>query len=444
MRRKFKIVTLGCKVNQYESIYLKEALLRGGWAEVSRGEAADASIVNTCIVTQRASYQSRQAIRKAIRESPSGITAAVGCYAQVFPNELAEIEGLDLVLNNTTKGRLPGILASLEKQSRPRFVLEEFSDSVPFEFLPVKGASDRTRAFLKIQEGCESFCSYCIVPFARGPLRSLDPGQVLFMVKELCRAGYKEVVLTGIHLGKYGIDLSDGTDLMHLLVLIGKEKLPLRVRLSSLEPNEIHEELIAMVASEDWLCRHFHIPLQSGDSTILKAMNRHYRPARFTRLVEEIHAKIPLAAIGVDVMAGFPGEDHQGYLNTYGLVRDLPVSYLHVFPYSPREGTAASRLQGQVLQQEVKERTRALRALGQEKREAFYRSCLGRTFMVLAEGWESEPKSLIKGLSDNYLKVLFQSPELIKNTMIPVIPERLHKDRILGKVVNPRSLRLAP
>jgi threonylcarbamoyladenosine tRNA methylthiotransferase MtaB len=434
MRRKFKIVTLGCKVNQYESTYLREALLQRGWAEASGGERADASIVNTCIVTQRASYQSRQAIRKAIRESPSGITAAVGCYGQVFPKELSEIEGLDLVLNNTTKSQLPGILASVEKQSRACFVLEEFSPSMPFESLAVKGASDRTRAFLKIQDGCESFCSYCIVPFARGPLRSLDTGRALFMVKELRAAGYKEVVLTGIHLGKYGMDLGNGTNLMHLLDLIGKERLSLRIRLSSLEPNEIHEELIAMVAGEGWLCRHFHIPLQSGDRTILKAMNRHYTPVRFTRLVEKIHGKIPLAAIGVDVMAGFPGENHEAYLNTYGLIRDLPVSYLHVFPYSSREGTAASRLRGQVLSKEVKERTGALRALGKEKRGAFYRSCLGRTFMVLAEGWESEPKRLVKGLSDNYLKVLFQSPELIKNDMVPVTPEKMHKDRMLGRV----------
>ena len=435
MKRKFRIVTLGCKVNQYESTYLKEALVRGGWVEASRGEKADAAIVNTCIVTQRASYQSRQAVRKAIRENPSGIVAAVGCYGQVFPQELSEIEGLDLVLSNTTKGRLPDMLESMEKQAQTRLVLEEFSEPTPFEFFPVKGAWDRTRAFLKIQEGCESFCSYCIVPFARGPLRSLDPGQVLLMLNELCRAGYKEVVLTGIHLGKYGVDLSDGADLTKLLALIGKEKLPLRVRLSSLEPNELHEDLIAMVASEDWLCRHFHIPLQSGDSGILKAMNRHYSPARFTELVEEIHEKIPQAAIGVDVMAGFPGENQQAYLNTYDLIRGLPVSYLHVFPYSPREGTAASRLSGQVLHEKVKERAGALRALGQEKREAFYRSCLGHRFMVLAEGWESEQESLIKGLSDNYLKALFRSPEPVKNDMIPVIAERLHQGGILAKVV---------
>jgi threonylcarbamoyladenosine tRNA methylthiotransferase MtaB len=436
MRRKFRVVTLGCKVNQYESAYLREALLRDGWAEASKGEKADASIVNTCIVTQRASYQSRQAIRKAVRENPSGVVAAVGCYAQVFPNELSGIEGLDLVLNNATKGQLPEILACLQKQSRPRFVLEPFSESMPFEFLPVMGASNRTRAFLKIQEGCESFCSYCIVPFARGPLRSLDPGRVLFMVKELCKAGYKEVVLTGIHLGKYGTDLGDRTDLIQLLVLIGKERLPVRVRLSSLDPSEIHEELIAMVASEDWLCRHFHIPLQSGDRAVLKAMNRHYTPARFGRLVEEIHAKMPLAAIGVDIMAGFPGENDQAYLNTDALIRDLPVSYLHVFPYSPREGTAASRLRGRVLQKKVKERTRALRELGQEKRETFYRSCLGRTFMVLAEGWESEPENLVKGLSDNYLKVFFQSPDFMKNEMIPVILERLHQGGIWAHGVN--------
>ncbi|MCJ7593764.1 MAG: tRNA (N(6)-L-threonylcarbamoyladenosine(37)-C(2))-methylthiotransferase MtaB, partial [Desulfobacterales bacterium] len=366
MKKTFKIITLGCKVNQYESAFLREALERAGWSQVSRDEEADVCIVNTCIVTQGASYQSRQAIRKAIRENPVGMTAAVGCYAQVFSEELSKIEGLNLIAGNTLKGRLPGLLLDLSRESRPRLALEDFCGPAPFEHLPVESLSDRTRAFLKIQDGCESFCTYCIVPYARGPLRSLDSAEVVSMMRSLSEQGYKEVVLTGIHLGKYGVDLQPAADLKKLLVLIGKETLPLRVRLSSIEPKEVDQELIDIVASQDWLCRHFHLPLQSGDDGILKKMNRDYTAAEFARLVEDIHGRMPLAAIGVDVMAGFPGEDDRACRNTFSLLQDLPISYLHVFPFSPRAGTPAYVFPGRVDERENKKRTEELRVLGRK------------------------------------------------------------------------------
>jgi len=438
MNKTFKIVTLGCKVNQYESAFLREALGRAGWSQVSREEEADVCIVNTCIVTQRASYQSRQAIRKAIRENPGGMTAAVGCYAQVFPEELSEIEGLNLIAGNTLKGRLPGILSDLSRESGPQLAVEAFCGPAPFEYLPVESLSDRTRAFLKIQDGCESFCTYCIVPYARGPLRSLDSTEVVSMMKSLSEQGYKEVVLTGIHLGKYGVDLQPATDLKKLLVLIAKEALPLRVRLSSIEPKEVDQALVEIVGSQDWLCRHFHIPLQSGDDGILKKMNRDYRAAEFARLVEDIHEQMPLAAIGVDVMAGFPGEDEGAYRNSFSLLQALPISYLHVFPFSPRAGTPAYGFPGRVDEKEIKKRTEALRALGRKKREAFYRSCLGNSFLVLTEGWESEAQGLITGLSDNYLRVLFPSPRLMKNELVSVRAQRIDKDRLFGTMTDNR------
>ncbi|MGD2127329.1 MAG: tRNA (N(6)-L-threonylcarbamoyladenosine(37)-C(2))-methylthiotransferase MtaB [Desulfobacteraceae bacterium] len=432
MGKTFKIMTLGCKVNQYESTYLKEALFRAGWSQASKGDRADASIINTCIVTQRASYQSRQALRRAIRENPSGIIVAVGCYAQVFPHELSEIEGVDLIAGNTTKSQLPEIMQTLSKAPRSRLVLKDFSDHTLFDFLPIEGASGRTRAFLKIQDGCESFCSFCIVPFARGPLRSLDPDKVISMLRSMSEEGYKEVVLTGIHLGKYGVDLGHGIELKQLLALIGKEKLPLRIRLSSIEPKEVDRELIAMVASEEWLCRHFHIPLQSGDNRILKRMNRDYTALEFARLIEDVHKKIPFVATGVDAMAGFPGEDDRAYQNTYSLIQNLPVSYLHVFPFSPREGTRAASFAGQVHQKEVKERTAGLRELGEKKRMVFHQSCLGKSFAVLTEGWESEDKKMIRGLSDNYLRVIFLAPQLLQNEMIPVTIEKMGKHMVIG------------
>jgi threonylcarbamoyladenosine tRNA methylthiotransferase MtaB len=298
----------------------------------------------------------------------------------------------------------------------------DFNASLSEEILPL---SERTRSFLKIQDGCDSFCSYCIVPFSRGPLRSLDPLKVIVLLRSLSEEGYKEVVFTGIHLGKYGVDLRPATSLKDLLNLVGKERLPLRIRLSSIEPKEVVPELIRMAASEEWLCRHFHIPLQSGDNDILKRMNRNYTSEEYARLVESIHSQIPLAAIGVDIMAGFPGEEDKAHRNTYDLVKGLPVSYFHVFPFSPRQGTAAWDFKDKVGEREIKRRAEALRVLGQKKRENFYRSCMGKTFQVLAEGLDRSGMGMIKGLTDNYLPVLFPFPREIKNEMIPVRIDRI-------------------
>jgi threonylcarbamoyladenosine tRNA methylthiotransferase MtaB len=422
MGKTFKIITLGCKVNQCESATLREALMQAGWVPAERGSPAEVNIVNTCIVTQKASYQSRQAIRKTIRENPSALTAATGCYAQTFPEELSRIEGLDLIAGNALKGHLHKVLQDCRKGAPTCLPQGNFSPSLSEEVLPL---SERTRSFLKIQDGCDSFCTYCIVPFSRGPLRSLDPLKVIGLLRSLSEEGYKEVVLTGIHLGKYGVDLSPATSLKELLHLIRHERLALRIRLSSIEPKEMAPELIRMAASEEWLCRHFHIPLQSGDNEILKRMNRNYTAQEYARLVESIHDQIPLAAIGVDLMAGFPGEKEEAHLNTYGLVKDLPLSYFHVFPFSPRQGTAAWDFKDRVDEREIKNRAEALRVLGQRKRETFYRSCIGNTFQVLAQGWDRSGMGMIQGLSDNYLPVLFPSPRELRNEMLPVRIDRI-------------------
>jgi threonylcarbamoyladenosine tRNA methylthiotransferase MtaB len=430
--RSFKIITLGCKVNQCESAYLKESLQSAGLREASKDESADIAVVNTCIVTQKASYQSRQAIRKAVKENPSGVVAAIGCYAQVFPEELSQISEVNLIAGNTVKRELPDILMGGMDAGRPCLISEEFTPDKTFDRLPIKGFLGRARAFLKIQDGCQSYCSYCIVPFARGPLRSLDPPEVIVMLESLWNEGYREVVLTGVHLGKYGVDLNNGMDLKGLLHVIGTEALSARIRLSSIEPNEIDRELIEMMASENWLCPHLHIPLQSADDEILKKMNRHYTAQEFRRLIERIHNRIPIAAIGVDVMVGFPGEDDRAYQNTFSLIKDLPVSYLHVFPYSPRKGTAAAGFSDQIDQKVIKERAAELRSLGQEKRDAFHRSCRGKDFSVLAEGWESEEKKIMKGTSDNYLPVIFHSPQDCRGQLVPVRMVKLETGKVIG------------
>lgn len=439
--KSFRIITLGCKVNQYESAYLNDTLINAGWRPAGKEERSDATIVNTCVVTQRAAHQSRQAIRKALREDPKGITAAIGCYPQVFPGEIDQIKGVRLIAGNTNKGQLPQILLNAVDSKGKTTCLKDFEPGMPFEFLPVKRFSDRTRAYLKIQDGCQSFCSYCIVPFTRGPYRSLSMKKVLSMLETFLIEGYKEVVLTGINLGKYGIDLKEKTDLKGLLQSIGKENLSLRIRLSSIEPVEIDDDLIDMVGKEKWICRHFHIPLQSGDDSILKKMNRSYTSREFAKIIETIYARIPETAIGIDIMSGFPGEGQTEHENTLSFIRDLPVSYLHVFPFSPRSGTAASCLEDKVDPNLAKKRASELRDLGQEKRFTFYRSCLKKEYQILAEGWHSEEKRLIKGMSDNYIPILFASSNDLKGLIIPVSMDRIENNMVFGSLLQGQALK---
>ena len=433
--KSFKVITLGCKVNQYESAYLKETLTGAGWGQVGRDETCDVVIINTCIVTQKAAHQSRQAIRKAIRENPGGYIAAVGCYAQTLPKEISQIEGVGLIADNRMKADIPHFLINGGVSSKTTVLLKQYEADAPFDFLDIRSFPDRTRSYLKIQDGCQSFCSYCIVPFTRGPYRSLAPAKVLHMLEVLSGQGYKEVVFTGIHLGKYGVDLKGDIDLVSLLKMVGREGYPLRIRLSSIEPNEIEMGLIEMAASERWLCRHFHIPLQSGDNRVLKMMNRNYTTREFAEIIEAIFAKIPHVCIGVDIMSGFPGEDSEAHRNSCSLINELPLSYLHVFPFSPRRGTAANRFKGRVDPRVIKKRAAELRDLGERKRNLFYQGCLQEEFQVLGEGWDSENLGVMKGRSDNYLPVLFRSDHNRESQLVQVLMERVEGNMVIGSVV---------
>ncbi|EFK05301.1 MiaB-like protein [delta proteobacterium NaphS2] len=432
----FKVITLGCKVNQYESAFMEESLSKAGWHRTTDESAAHVLVVNTCVVTQKAAHQSRQAIRKAIRENPKAKVAAVGCYAQAFPEELETIDGIALIANNRIKAEIPRLLTELPKFSQKRAFLPPFETETPFDALKICNFPGRTRAYLKIQDGCRSFCTYCIVPYTRGPYRSLAPEKVLDALEGFARKGYREVVLTGIHLGKYGVDLPGKTDLTGLLKMVGEKSLPLRVRLSSMEPQELPTELIEMAASESWFCPHFHIPLQSGDDQILKKMNRHYNTKDFAKIIETIHTAMPLGAIGVDVMAGFPGEDLAAHKNAVSLLEALPVSYLHVFPFSPRKGTPAWHYKNSVDIEIVKERARELRILGREKRMLFYKKCLGHHFDVLVEGAYARDKDLMTGAAENYLPFVFLRDDSLKGRIVRMRAVRISENRVLGEKLN--------
>ncbi len=428
----FNIVTLGCKVNQYESAYVEESLVRAGWRRAELGERADAVLVNTCMVTGQASCQSRQAIRKHIRGNTGGVVVATGCYAQVRPQELAAIPGVHLVVGNTFKGSLPQLIQRARSLSPPTIMREDFPVRPVFEHLPVHTHPGRTRAFLKIQDGCNAYCSYCIVPYGRGGPRSMNVADVMDSLKGFAREGYSETVLTGIHLGKYGEDLSPRIDLKTLLRRIGGEGLPLRIRLSSLEPNEVHPEIVDMMAVEPWLCRHVHLPLQSGDDRILKRMNRRYTARAFEDVVTVIRERIPNAAIGADVLVGFPGESEEAFGNTRDLIDRLPLTHLHVFPFSPRPGTPAADFPDPVPHAVIRRRAAALRDLGDRKRRAFFRSCLGGIYPVIVEDPGTGEGAVSRGLADNYLPVSFPATG-ISTGVIRVRAETVDGDGVIGR-----------
>ena len=425
----FKIVTLGCKVNQYESACLEESLLKDGWLRAKKGQFADLVIINTCIVTQKAAHQSRQEIRRAMRENSGAILVATGCYAQVYPEELLKIDGLNIIVGNRGKEQIPSLIKGVSPSDKLLHI-QEFSKKEPFSCMSTGPFFERSRAFLKIQDGCESFCSYCIVPYARGPYRSMSIKDVLVSIEQIIDKGYKEVVLTGIHLGKYGID--QGTSLEPLLKEIGRQKYPIRIRLSSIEPNEISKELLEIILKEDWICKHLHIPLQSGDNGILKRMNRRYKREDFYRLVTDIHDQAPLCAIGTDIMVGFPGETRSAYQNTFSIIKDLPVSYLHIFPYADRPKTAAFHFREKIPPQIIKERARNMRELGGKKKKEFLNRCIGQIFHTIVESQDKD--GLFKGVTENYINVIFPYREEKHWKPVRVRIEKTRKDIALGKL----------
>ncbi|MGC9194083.1 MAG: tRNA (N(6)-L-threonylcarbamoyladenosine(37)-C(2))-methylthiotransferase MtaB [Syntrophobacteraceae bacterium] len=402
------VETLGCKVNQYETSYFFEVLKQAGYRVVSFADRADIYIVHSCAVTARAGAQARQLLRRARRANPDALVVAAGCYAQLEGKRIAR-EGLAThILGNPAKFDLLAWLRRPGSFESPCLALEPGPRSrAEFEITPVSNMhTGRTRAMLKIQDGCDSFCSYCVVPHVRGRSRSLAPELVFSQLQKLTEAGYQEVVLTGIHLGKWGKDLLPAQSLPDLLErLCSEDARPARVRLSSIEPEEFDSRLHGVVSSALWICRHFHIPLQSADPLILAAMRRSYSPGYYRELVSGLHADFPQAAIGADVIVGFPGESEQQFENTLEFIQNLPLSYLHVFPFSPRPGAAAADFKGRVQGDELKRRASVLQRLGGQKKRAFRESLIGQHLEVLAE--RQVRPGLWEGLSSNYVKVFF-------------------------------------
>jgi len=392
------IVTLGCKVNQSESAIIRGELMSRGYEIVDVKDRPGLCIVNTCTVTSRSDQQSRQIIRKAVRYGARVI--ATGCYAQLRPKELSDIDGVIYVTGNSEKAHLVDRVEEILGSDRP-------GSSVSPPDAPVTtGAyhSDRARAFLKIQDGCNRSCSYCTVPSARGRSRSLGMAEALKAVDDLCASGYNEVVLTGIHTGLYGHDLNPRSSLAVLVREIKRTHPDVRIRLSSIEPDECNDDLLSLLR-EGLICPHLHIPLQSGSDRILDMMNREYTTDSYKRLIERIISINPDVSIGTDVIVGFPGEGEDEFQETLDLIQELPFSYVHVFQYSRRPGTRAASLPGHIDPSTKKKRVGQIKALALEKKRQYISRFCGEVLEVIVEE-NSKSSRFSKAISDNYIRVL--------------------------------------
>jgi threonylcarbamoyladenosine tRNA methylthiotransferase MtaB len=358
-----------------------------------------------------------------------------GCYAQVAPDKLSALPEVELVVGNEEK---KGLAALLKGAPGPdRVLVSEIDEKRKVEPLQLESFAEHTRAFLQVQNGCDSFCAYCIVPFARGRSRSVEPNEVLAGISRLTDQGFREVVLTGIHLGHYGRDLGSSVNLLNLLEEVESRLLLRRLRLGSLEPLDISRELISFLGSSSIVCPHLHIPLQSGSDSTLTRMNRGYSGGYFRDLVERIVTALPDACVGLDVIAGFPGETDAEFSATMRLIEELPVGYLHVFPFSSRPGTKAAAMPGHLQSRVIKERAEALRTLGESKREAYHRRFVGRELdlLVMQQGKDG----LCSGLSRNYLLVQFPGDESLANSEVRVRLTSADRGRLLGEKVNTPS-----
>ncbi|MGD8343578.1 MAG: tRNA (N(6)-L-threonylcarbamoyladenosine(37)-C(2))-methylthiotransferase MtaB [Desulfobacterales bacterium] len=430
----FKINTLGCKVNQSESDEIAKQLQADAWDPATNGEPSAMVIINTCTVTHKAAMQSRQAVRQAIRANPHARIIVTGCYAQTEPDALAKIGGVQYVIGNADKHRLVELITADCAQTA-NGTITICNDVGQYRLLkpaPEAISGRRTRPVLKIQDGCNAACTYCIVPRARGPGRSLPPDDVIAAVRAMTEAGYLEIVLSGIHLGHYGHDLTPGINLAELLTRIEQSTAVPRLRLSSLEPLEVSEDLIERMTASQRLCRHFHIPLQSGDDRILKKMRRPYTSDEFKQLIYRIHERIPDAAIGVDILVGFPGETDTAYNKTYECIRRLPVTYLHVFPFSARPGTPAAGYANRVPPDVIKARCEHMRRLGNMKRMRFHQNFIGRRIPILVETTRHAASGFLKGISSNYLTVLIDTDDSVRNQIISVRITRQVENKLLG------------
>ncbi|MBS4027678.1 MAG: tRNA (N(6)-L-threonylcarbamoyladenosine(37)-C(2))-methylthiotransferase MtaB [Ignavibacteriales bacterium] len=423
--------TLGCKLNFTESSALGHEFVSRGFQIGDTDSPCDVVVLNTCSVTERADREARQWIRRVLRTSPRAFVAVVGCYAQLEPEEIASIDGVDVVLGAKEKFKLFDLVSSFEKNDTTKIFVSDIGEANDFGPAFSSEAGNRTRAFLKVQDGCDYTCSFCTIPLARGESRSQSIDQTVLQARQLVSLGYKEIVLTGVNVGDYG--RKNGTSFLQLLRALDEVDVP-RIRISSIEPNLLTKEIIDFVYSSEKFCRHFHLPLQSGSDEILKQMRRRYSTDDYRRVVDYLKSKDNDVAIGVDVIVGFPGETENHFEETWQFLIALPCSYLHVFTYSERPNTVAAESHQKIEPRIRFKRNETLRLLSQKKRRDFYSKFVGSTVDVLVE--QKSDGENFSGFTSNYVRVEIPATDEFVNTIIPVHIQSLGEEHCFGNATN--------
>lgn len=422
--------TLGCKVNQYETEAMVEMFEKAGYESVSHDEVADIYIINTCTVTSLGDKKSRQFIRKAKKTNDNSVIAVVGCYSQIAPNEVSLMEDVDIVLGTNERKRIVDFCEHFIHDRKKINAVQNIMDVDEFEELSIDTVKDRTRAYLKIQEGCNQYCSYCIIPYARGRIRSRKIDNIEAEVKKLCKNGFKEIVLTGIHIASYGKDLGD-LRLIDVLERIHDIDGLERIRLGSLEPTLVDEEFMQRMSKLSKVCDHFHLSLQSGCDKTLKRMNRKYTTAQYSEIVDIIRKYMPNAGITTDIIVGFPGETDEDFKITCDFVRKIKFSKIHVFKYSPRKGTPAARYEDQVDGSIKTQRSKALSDIAHDLNKEFLNNFIGSKVKVL---FEQTAQDMIKGHTTNYIEVVAKGSKDLLHNIVDVKIQKTQDEMLFGEI----------
>lgn len=432
---KVAFATLGCRVNQYESEAMAEKFIKSGYEVVSFDEIADVYVINTCTVTNMSDKKSRQMISRAKRKNKDAIIAAVGCYAQIAPDKISEIGDVDVVLGTRNKGEIVYWVNRAKEEENPIIAVGDVLKNRVFEDLRIEEYQDKTRAFLKIQDGCNNFCSYCLIPFARGAVCSKSPDVVVKEVKELAKHGFKEIILSGIDISSYGAELEGDWNLFRILQEIDNIDGVNRIRIGSIGPEAFHEGIIKEMGKLKKLCPHFHLSLQSGCDETLKRMNRKYNTEQYKNIVNSLRDSISDVSITTDVIVGFPGETEEEFDTTYKFLKDIKLSKMHIFKFSPRTGTRAALMENQVDGNIKDERSKALIKLNKENEKEFMEGFIGRNMEVLYEQKSSDIESSYEGYTPNYIKVIAKSEKDLRGKVIPTRLNKVADDYIVGEII---------
>jgi threonylcarbamoyladenosine tRNA methylthiotransferase MtaB len=442
------VATLGCRLNQVESREMLGLLEAGGYRVAAEGEGADVYVVNTCTVTGRADFSDRQLIRRITRERPEALVVVTGCWAQTDPGAAAELPGVHLVAGNAEKYRLPALIGPLLARRRaggaatadgPEIQVGAIAGARAMPAAPLGRTAARSRAFVKVQDGCQHRCAFCIVPSARGDSRSREPEVVLAEIEALVEAGHAEITLTGVDLGHYGRDLNPRTTLAALLARVADVRGLRWLRLSSILPAYFTPDLLEAIRHSRVVVPHLHVPLQSGSDRVLRLMRRPYTARMYRTLVERLAGDLPGLGLGADLLAGHPGETEADFAETLDLVRALPFSYLHVFPYSDRRGTEASRMGARVPGTVIRQRAAALRGLGRDKSLAFRAAMVGRSPEVVVLQSRDARTGLLSGLTANYVEVLFAGPDRLARSFARVTITGCRPEGTFGRLEDPTT-----